>query len=90
MSSSLRDICLVALTVFVQANEIPDVIPEPWGRIRSFLEQDTGRTDTEFTKYLKSLTTDEMLLAAKQACQEVERRADDEDELSDAPRIRER
>ena len=78
----LRVACLVVLTGFAQANESPEARPEPWGRICSFLEEDTGDVNPEFVEYLKSLTAEQMVLAARQACDEVARRSA---EIKDMP-----
>ena len=82
ISIQLGFLCLIPLSGAVQSNRCCQVIAEPWGRIRSFLEQDTGRVDPLFAEYLESLTTEDMLLAARQACEEVRREAG---EMRDMP-----
>lgn len=80
--TSPRIIVATLLTSFAQAGQDSPEPDEPWARIRSFMEQDTGDASAEFSKYLDSLTAQQMLLAARQACEEVARRSE---EMHDMP-----
>ena len=82
MSTWLKPICAIVLTMHVQIHESAQAVGEPWEHIRSFMERDTGRADPEFTRYLRSLTPEEMLTSARQACKEVDRRSS---EMRDMP-----
>ena len=45
--------------------------PEPWARILSLMDQGTAHGNAESVDFLKSLTPEEMLSGARQACREV-------------------
>ena len=69
----------VVLTV---ASEPEQDRPEPWGRIISLMEQSTAQGSPRLAECLKSLSPEEMLLGARQACAEVASRAG---EMHDMP-----
>ena len=56
--------------------------PEPWARILSLMEEPPTDGGAEPAAFLKSLTPEEMLLGARQACAEVANRAS---EMHDMP-----
>ena len=84
MLISPKIILATLLTSFAQAGQGSLGPQEPWARIRSFMEQDTGDPSPEFSEYLNSLTAEQMLLAARQACAEVARRSDEMRDMSPA------
>ena len=66
----------VSLTCAQVMDDTPDM-PDPWARIRVLLKQESAEGDRELALYLKSLTAEEMLTAARQACREVEEHFND-------------
>ena len=76
--------CAVLLMPVLQMRDSPQATREPWGRIRLLEEKGTAHGNPELLNYLKSLTAEEMLTAARQASREAEAHAGP---YSDTPRI---
>lgn len=70
-------VSVLALTVGASPGERGPERPNPWNRIVSLMEKDTGSGNPEFEGYLKSLSAEEMLLGARQACAEVAERSNE-------------
>ncbi len=79
MKTFLTVCSLIAVVVFVGAQVPKKVAPPPWGQIRLLYRERIEDVNT----YLKSLSTEEMLTAARQACREVQ---EDTQEYREAPK----
>ena len=79
MKAFLTVCSLIAVSGIAGTHEAENASPTPWGKIRSLSSRERS---AELSNYLESLTTEEMLTAARQACREVE---DDPEEHHDAP-----
>lgn len=79
-ASVLSSVLALAISGFQVARNAER--PDPWRMIISLMEEDKGRGNPKLADYLKSLTTEEMLLGARQACDEVAGRSA---EIKDMP-----
>ena len=70
MNILLRLTYVVVLMASIQVDERPRPNREIWTRIRSFGEENPSKRNPEMVRYLQSLTPEEMLGAARAACQE--------------------
>ena len=70
MTAILTLMWTCALMGFAPAQESPSGTADIWNRIRSFGEGNPSKRNPELVKYLKSLTAEEMLGAARQGCTE--------------------
>lgn len=70
MNTLLRLVYVVVLMTCIQLDEHPRPNSEIWNRIRSLGEENPSKTNPELVTYLQSLTPEEMLGAARAACEE--------------------
>ena len=70
MSTLLKLMYVVVLMACIQVDERPGPNPEIWNRIRSFGEENPSIRNPELVRYLQSLTPEEVLGAARAACEE--------------------
>lgn len=82
MTVHLRLASVIMLVPFAPVTEPQSPRPEPWNRILSLMEEGTTHGNAEPVAFLKSLSPQEMLLGARQACEEVARRSA---EMQDMP-----
>ncbi len=82
MKALLTVFSLTAVSLLVGATEPTKSAPAPWDRIRSLARDGSREGSARLFEHLESLTTEEMLTAARQACQEVE---DEPQEHPDTP-----
>ena len=68
MSTLLRLSCVVVLAGSIQVGASPSETPDYWSHIQSLAEPDTPEQNLELIHYVKSLTPDELLTAARQGC----------------------
>ena len=71
----LRLVCVSTLASLMALADPEPPRPEPWNGILSLMEESTAQGSPRLIEHLESLTPEQMLLAARQACEEVERRA---------------
>ena len=74
MIASLRTMLIVLFVGIAETPALQPKTPDLWQRIRSLREPDTPEQNLKLDNYLKSLTAEEMLIAARQACDEVTNR----------------
>ncbi|MGB2987938.1 MAG: hypothetical protein WBE26_18875 [Phycisphaerae bacterium] len=82
MSILVKSMWVLALLTFAPVTESQSPRPDPWNRILLVMEGGTTHGNAEPVDFLKSLSPDEMLLGARQACEEVASRAG---EMQDMP-----
>lgn len=74
MTASLETMFIVLFAGIAETTGSQPKTPDLWQRIRLLREPDTPEQNLKLENYLKSLTAEEMLLAARQACEEVANR----------------
>ena len=74
MTGCLRGVCVLLLAGCALADKPPEAHSTIWRDIRALAARGTAQGNPELVAYLKSLTAEEMLLAARQACEEAANR----------------
>jgi hypothetical protein len=77
-----RVVLTVVLATSVHVAESQSSDPDQWSRILSLMEEGTAQGNPQLAEYLKTLTAEQMLLAARQACEDVAHRSG---EIHDMP-----
>ena len=75
MNALVKFACMLLVATFVVGREPRGEAPKYWEQIRSLNQREGGHT--ELLQYLKSLTPEEMLTAARQSCSESSQYSDE-------------